>query len=200
MKILLFDDHKLLGESLSMAISEYEEIQICDFVSKETEFYKALENKSYDILLLDINLKNSATKNGFEILEEINEKYPDMKIIILSSYDMPLYREKAFELGATDFINKSIEIEDLVKKLINAENEKKHHRKEKVLEKLTEREIEVLKEICTGKVKKDIAQNLFISERTLYNHIQNIYDKLQVSNTLEAYNVAIKLGYIEPLM
>ncbi|MFR8311214.1 LuxR C-terminal-related transcriptional regulator [Blautia wexlerae] len=49
-------------------------------------------------------------------------------------------------------------------------------------------------------MKKKIAKNLFISERTLYNHIQNIYDKLEVSNTVEAYNKAIKLGYIEPLM
>ena len=51
-----------------------------------------------------------------------------------------------------------------------------------------------------GDIKKKIAKNLFISERTLYNHIQNIYDKLEVSNTVEAYNKAIKLGYIEPLM
>ena len=65
---------------------------------------------------------------------------------------------------------------------------------------LTNREINVLKSICTGKTKKELAKELFISERTLYNHIQNIYDKLEVSNTVEAYNKAIKLGYIEPLM
>ena len=58
----------------------------------------------------------------------------------------------------------------------------------------------MLKSICTGKTKKELAKELFISERTLYNHIQNIYDKLEVSNTVEAYNKAIKLGYIEPLM
>lgn len=200
MKILLFDDHKLLGDSLSVAISEYEEIQACDFVSDEIGFYKALENQCYDVLLLDINLKEASKQNGFGILEDLAKKYPDMKIIILSSYDMPLYREKAFELGARDFINKSIEIEDLVKILINTGANKNSDSKERVLEKLTVREVEILKEICTGKVKKEIAEELFISERTLYNHIQNIYDKLQVSNTLEAYNKGIKLGYIEPLM
>ena len=68
------------------------------------------------------------------------------------------------------------------------------------IEVLTEREIEILRAICKGDIKKKIAKNLFISERTLYNHIQNIYDKLEVSNTVEAYNKAIKLGYIEPLM
>ena len=60
--------------------------------------------------------------------------------------------------------------------------------------------VEILRAICKGDIKKKIAKNLFISERTLYNHIQNIYDKLEVSNTVEAYNKAIKLGYIEPLM
>ncbi len=199
MRILLFDDHKLLGASLSVAILEHDEIQVCDFVSEETEFYKALEANPYDILLLDINLKGVSKQNGFEILKELAGKYPDMKIVILSSYDMPLYKDKAFELGAADYINKSVEVEDLVKNIVNI-GKTKPRKEDEVLEKLTEREVQILREICTGKVKKEIAKDLFISERTLYNHIQNIYDKLQVSNTLEAYNEAIKLGYIEPLM
>ena len=62
------------------------------------------------------------------------------------------------------------------------------------------REIEVLRELVKGDDKKKIAQKLFISEKTLYNHLANIYDKLGVSNAIEAYNKAMDLGYIDPVM
>ena len=89
---------------------------------------------------------------------------------------------------------------ELSKKIEEISCNKTYYNKIPNIEVLTEREIEILRAICKGDVKKKIAKNLFISERTLYNHIQNIYDKLEVSNTVEAYNKAIKLGYIEPLM
>lgn len=199
MKLLLFDDHKLLAESLARALSEYNEIDQCDFAFKEDEFYKKLKNNTYDILLLDINLKDASSLNGFDLLEQVKKDYPDLKIVILSSYDMPLYRQKALEKGASDFINKSVEIEDLVKRLEQVKLGK-HGKVKESPDQLTEREIEILQEIVKGKIKKDIAKELFISERTLYNHIQNIYDKLGAKNAIEAYNKAIKLGYIEPLM
>jgi two-component system secretion system response regulator SalR len=141
-KILLFDDHRLFGESLKKLLIESQFVSLCYYVERENDFFRTFREKEFDIILLDINLKNSSEKNGFEILADI-----------LSDIEV-----------------------------------------------LTEREIEILRAICKGDIKKKIAKNLFISERTLYNHIQNIYDKLEVSNTVEAYNKAIKLGYIEPLM
>ena len=65
---------------------------------------------------------------------------------------------------------------------------------------LTDSEKMVLKELVKGSTKKDIANKLFISERTLYNHISNIYSKLEVNNAIEAFNKAMELGYIDPLM
>lgn len=69
-----------------------------------------------------------------------------------------------------------------------------------LLDCLTDREVEIIKAIGTGKTKHEIAKDLYISERTLYNHIQNIYEKLDATNSIEAYNKAIILGYINPLM
>lgn len=69
-----------------------------------------------------------------------------------------------------------------------------------LLDPLTDREAEIIKAIGTGKTKHEIAQELYISERTLYNHIQSIYDKLGAKNAIEAYNKAIALGYITPLI
>lgn len=149
--------------------------------------------------MLDINLKDSSSLNGFDLLLKTKKENTELKIVILSSYDLPLYKKKAFDNGASDFINKSIEIEDLVMrlKLVMTNDGKKS---EKYDDLLTESKIVILKEICDGVTRKELAKKLFISERTLYNHIQNIYEKLEVHNAIEAYNKAIKLGYIEPLM
>lgn len=199
MRIIIFDDHKLFGESLKRVLLDSEVVDSCDFVSNEISFYNSIENSKYDIVILDINLKGESEVSGFEVLVSIKAKYPKQKVVILSSYDMPLYEKKAFENGATDFINKSVEVKDLILRLekafkgssVNSSNYE---------ESLTEREKEILKEICKGKIKKELAKELYISERTLYNHIRNIYDKLGVSNSIEAYNKAIEHGYIEPLM
>lgn len=200
MKILLFDDHRLFGESLKKLLIESQFVSLCYYVERENDFFRTFREKEFDIILLDINLKNSSEKNGFEILADILSINPDSKVVILSSYDMPIYKKMAFDKGAADFINKSVSMEELVERLKRVLCNKTYYNKIPDIEVLTEREIEILRAICKGDIKKKIAKNLFISERTLYNHIQNIYDKLEVSNIVEAYNKAIKLGYIEPLM
>lgn len=180
--------------------NQHQFVSLCYYVERENDFFRTFREKEFDIILLDINLKNSSEKNGFEILADILSINPDSKVVILSSYDMPIYKKMAFDKGAADFINKSVSMEELVERLKRVLCNKTYYNKIPDIEVLTEREIEILRAICKGDIKKKIAKNLFISERTLYNHIQNIYDKLEVSNTVEAYNKAIKLGYIEPLM
>lgn len=133
------------------------------------------------------------------MLEEIIKKDSNHKVIIVTSYDMPLYKSKALRIGASDFVDKAVDFDELItviKRVFVGEN----NTEENNLDILTEREIEVLIEICEGTTKKEVAQKLFISERALYNHIQNIYMKLEVKNTVEAYNKAIVLGYIDPII
>ena len=128
------------------------------------------------------------------------EIYPDINVVILTSYDLKNYKDTAYKLGVKDFINKSVDIDDLIERLVRV-NEGKHkifNINDKPL--LTDSEKIVLKELVKGSNKKDIANKLFISERTLYNHISNIYSKLGVNNAIEAFNKAMKLGYIDPLM
>ncbi|PMB84302.1 hypothetical protein CJ205_00740 [Dolosicoccus paucivorans] len=103
-------------------------------------------------------------------------------------------------MGAKDFINKSVEIDELVCRLKSVFEGCAVKQRPAVQDPLTDRERQVLNELIKGTTKKDIAKQLFISERTLYNHIANIYDKLDVTNALEAYNKAMDLGYIDPVM
>lgn len=196
MKILLLDDHKILGQSIKMLLEEESDVT-CDYISSSENLMEALEN-SYDILLLDINLK--AEKTGLDLVEEILKRYPKQKIVILTSYDLVNYRKVAFDLGVKDFINKSVEASELVNRLRSVNGGGKIKNSPQILETLTEREVEVLREMIKDENKKDIAKKLFISERTLYNHISNIYEKLGAKNIVEAYNRAMELGYIDPVM
>ena len=193
----MLDDHKLFGQSLKMLLEEQEEIS-CTYVSKVQEFLKMKEKEVYDIFLIDINLKDDRT--GLELIKDLLADKPEQNIIVLTSYDLDNYKDMAFDLGVRDFINKSVEIEEMLVRLKNVYQGKSPSRKTLILEALTQREIEVLKELVKGADKKKIAQKLFISERTLYNHLANIYDKLGASNAIEAYNKAMELGYIGPVM
>lgn len=198
MKILLLDDHKIFGESLRLLLEERE---ISCFYTNEIEKFYAEMKKDYDIFLVDINLKRDET--GFDILDKIYDFDKNKKVVILTSYDMINYKRKAEEKGTRDFINKSVEVDELIERLERVYRDEKVLSKDQcpdLLEALTKREEEILTELVKGLNKKEIADKLFISERTLYNHIANIYAKLGAKNLVEAYNTAMELGYIKPIM
>lgn len=199
MKILLFDDHKIFGESLSKLLEDREEISICHYVSNETEFWKSLSAEEWDIVLLDVNLRDQSKVSGIDLIERIYSRQAQIKVVVLSSYDMPVYRQEALKRGAVSYINKSTSAEELVK-ILTAISEGCKSTVPVLLDPLTDREVEIIKAIGTGKTKHEIAKDLYISERTLYNHIQHIYEKLDAKNFIEALKKAIKMGYIEPFM
>ncbi|OLR64357.1 response regulator [Peptoniphilus porci] len=197
MKIILLDDHKIFGESLKMLLEEQDDI-LCDYVSKAQDFLKMIQKNAYDIFLIDINLKDD--KTGLDLIKNLVDYNPKQKIIVLTSYDLDNYKDMAFKLGVKDFINKSVETHELLERIKNVNNGNYKKMNKSIINPLTNREIEVLKELIKGGSKKDIAMKLFISERTLYNHIANIYHKLQAKNIVEAYNKAMEIGYINPVM
>lgn len=194
MKIIILDDHKIFGESLRALLMENTEISQCDFVSKVEEFFEKIEVNSYDVCLLDINLdKNS----GFEVLNNLSERKVKFKTVILSSYTNPIYKKKALDLGAAGYLSKSIDSKVLIEKLCQINNGFSFKDENLIEIPLTKREEEVLKELITGKTNTQIAKDLYISERTLYHHIENIYEKLGVENKVELYGKALELGYID---
>ena len=197
MNLILLDDHKLFAESMKVLLDSQKEITFCDICLNVDEFFEKLNKSVYDIILLDINLKYELT--GLDLIKQLLENNFSYKIVILTSYDLENYKKIALDLGAKDFINKSTGIDELMKRLRKVyEGETINYNSK--LEKLTSREQEILNELIKGFSKKDIAKKLYISERTLYNHLSNIYEKLGVTNAIEAYNRAIELGYIKPVM
>ena len=198
--ILLVDDHVLFSKSLEIALSDYSEIETFKSIHDISLLDKFIEEDAPDILLMDINLKNITSEDGLELAKQILHGHPEQKIVILSGYDLPVYRNEAKKIGAKGFINKNTEPEMLIaflsqimqgKLIFNGSNP--------FLEELTDCEKQILQLIAGGRKRKEIAGTLYISERTLSNHLQHIFEKLDVSSSVEAVTKAIQLGYLPPI-
>ncbi len=198
--ILLVDDHVLFSKSLEIALSDYPEIKTFKSINDISLLDKFIEEDAPDILLMDINLKNIASEDGLELAKQILHRHPEQKIVILSGYDLPVYRNEAKKIGAKGFINKNTEPEMLVSFLSQvSQGAVIFNRKIPFLEELTESEKQILRHMADGMKRKEIAATLYISERTLSNHLQHVFEKLDVTSSVEAVTKAIQMGYIPPL-
>lgn len=151
---------------------------------------------------MDINLGNLSDVDGLEIASNLLKSNPAVKIIILTGYDLPVYRHEAKKRGISGFLNKNINPDDLLTSLINIFHGNTcfpSETDEIIIEELTSMEKKILQLIGSGKKRKYVADELYMSERTLSNHLQHIFEKLAVSSTLEAVTKAIQLGYITPI-
>lgn len=156
-----------------------------------------IKEKDIDIILLDINLGSMSEKNGLQVAEEILQAIPNVKLVILTGYDLPVYSYEAEKIGVKGFLNKDVLPDELLKVLIHI-NEGNNYFSMPVqhIEELTPNEKKILQYLCDGHKRKEIAMLMFVSERTVSNHIQHIFDKLQVSSALEAVTKGLKLGYV----
>ncbi len=158
---------------------------------------KQIATELPDILLIDINLGGLTDEDGLMLTQHLLERFPDQKIVILSGYNLPVYRKEAKRIGARGFISKDVEPDELLHILSTIKNGATHFPREEVfIEELTDGERKVLELVASGVRRREIAEQLFISERTVSNHLQHIFEKLQVSSTVEMITKAIKLGYI----
>lgn len=200
MKVLLVDDHTLFSESLSIALSDFSEIEKFSSTKDIEKLAYTIQYQQPDIIMVDINLGKLTEEDGLFLSNHILKQFPEQKIVILSGYDLPAYRKEAKKIGIKGFINKEVEPEELVHILCAIQKGAVYFMKEDILlEDLTDSEKRVLKLMAAGYKRKEIADKLFISERTVSNHLQHIFEKLQVNSMVEAVTKAIQLGYISPI-
>lgn len=198
MKILLIEDHKMMASSLKEFLEKDKFFEI-DLL----EDLKNLEDinflSSYDILLVDINLRGfEESLNGLDLAEKILNKDKNIKIVILSGYDLFFYGERAKSLGAYAFISKEEDMESLRNKLREVYlHDKKFFKEKEIIENLTEKEIEIVKLYCSGLKRSQVAKELFISERSLAVMLNRIYQKLYINNYQELMKKAMDLGIID---
>ncbi|MEN9999720.1 MAG: hypothetical protein RI922_2710 [Bacteroidota bacterium] len=181
-------------------------------VSNGEELLLELNKTSIDILILDIEMP---IMNGFEALQLISKNHPVIKVIILSSYYENEMIYQALTSGAKGFLPKHAEIETVIEainlvadnnyffdekitpQLISRLQTSSREFKQNELSLLSERELEVLPLICEGLKNKEIANKLFISERTVENHRKNIFVKTNSKNAFGLIVYAIKNGLIK---
>lgn len=148
-------------------------------------------------ILMSVYIGGLTDEDGLMLTQHLLERFPDQKIVILSGYNLPVYRKEAKRIGARGFISKDVEPDELLHILLTIKDGATHFPREEVfIEELTDGERKVLELVASGVRRREIAEQLFISERTVSNHLQHIFEKLQVSSTVEMITKAIKLGYI----
>lgn len=203
--VMLADDHVLIREGIKQLLEFDGSMKVIAEASDGIECLEKLKNIKPDILLLDINMPNM---NGIDVLKELKEKNDPLKVLILTVHSEVEYLVKAVDIGANGYILKdsgSAELKQAINavidegsyiqpNLIPALNSRLINRdmdKEK-LASLTKREVEILTQVACGMFNKEIAVNLNISERTVKNHISNIFKKIDASDRTQAAVFAIR--------
>ncbi len=204
-KVMIADDHSLIREGIKQLLEFDGSIEVIAQAADGMECINVLDSCKPDILLLDINMPNM---NGLDVLSELKRKRSDLKILILTVHNEVEYLVKAMDTGADGYVLKdsgSAELKDAIFKvmegtqvvepsLVPALNSRLINRdidKEKI-DSLTKREVEILKQIAGGRFNKEIAESLNITERTVKNHISNLFKKIDVNDRTQAAVFAIR--------
>ena len=197
MKILLIDDHKLFSQSIKLILEFSEDIERVDLID---DFSSVLDfpYNDYDIVLIDINLTSLYQEDGLSLAQTIIKNGCSTKIVILTGYSKKMYEYRAKRMGAWGFLDKSIAPGELIQNLIEIYQGRKIFSDEVVVDVLTLREIEILELVRNGLSIDDICEKVYVSKRTVSNHLANIFSKLGVSSRQEAIHIAEQLGYFSP--
>ena len=209
-KIMIVDDHSMLREGLKQLLELDGDVIVVGEAGNGEECLKLLEQLHPDVLLLDINMP---VMNGLKMLEILRKsRYRNQKVLILTIHNEIEYLMKAMEIGIEGYVLKDSE-SAVLKKAIYKVHEGGQYidftmvpmlnakvSEEKKLDdedKLTRREIEVLKLLAEGLFNKEIAYKLSISEKTVKNHVSNIFKKSGVFDRTQAAVYAIKNNIVE---
>ncbi len=210
-KILLVDDHKIFTEgvaSLLLHEPDFEVVGECQKVEQVKDFLKKI---SIDVILLDINLGG---ESGLDICKFIVEHNPSIKILAMSMYNDESFITRMMKNGASGYILKNTSADELLK-AIRTVYQGKLYQSAEVLEvilrglsrqkqqerslyqiRFTRREKEVLDLIAKGKTTREIANHLFLSEKTIETHRSNLFSKFDVKNVTSLLKIAAEYGYV----
>ena len=186
MKILLVDDHKLIGKSLEMTLKNYADVKEFRYISDPITVFEMIETYRPSIILMDIHM---GMFNGLELGEEVLRK-TKTKLVFLSGFDLAEYRDKAIGIGANGFLDKHIAVDSLI------ENLKKISYEDKKIFPQTSRH-DLKHNLITPREKQSaIASKMNITDRTLRNYVYSINEKLETNSAIASVVKAIELGII----
>lgn len=209
MKILLCDDQAVIRDGLEMLLTLEKDFQVVGTAQDGAEAVELAAQKGPDIVLMDLKMPGT---NGIEATRQIHARFPEMKIIVLTTYDDDEWVFDAIRAGASGYLLKDTPRQKIVEairgtmegksfvdpaiagKLMNQVASNQKQPTSLLVEKLTERELDVLRLIAKGFNNSDIAGQLHLSEGTVRNHVSAILEKLGVSDRTQAAVIAIQHG------
>jgi DNA-binding NarL/FixJ family response regulator len=209
-KVILADDHSMIREGIKQLLEISGEIQVIGEAADGIECLNLLKKMKADILLLDINMPKM---NGLQVLEKINKGQTDTKVLMLTVHNEIEYLIKAIDIGIDGYLLKDTGSAELKKAIFSIYNGEKYIQPEltpllnqKLVEKesdldklhsLTKRELQILKLIAEGLFNKEIGDRLDISERTVKNHVFNLFKKIDAADRTQAAVFAIRNNVVE---
>src|SRR5215510_6763986 len=201
-RVLSVDDHPLLHQGLATVIRNQSDMLLVAEASNGRDSVQRYREHKPDVTLMDLRLPDMS---GIDAMIAIRSEFPDARVIILTTFAGDAEIQRALEAGARAYLLKSMPPKELVdvirqvhagKKRIPAEIAA-HLAEHYSDEALTEREIEVLKEIAGGNRNRDIAEKLFITEETVKVHIKHLMEKLGASDRTQAVAIGVRRGIIQ---
>ncbi len=206
-RIMIVDDHEVVRLGLIALLEQNSQYQVVAQADNALEAIKKVETYKPDIVLMDIRLPGMS---GIEACEQINKKYPDTKVIMLTSFAEDEMLFSAIKAGASGYVLKQINAKDLINSIESVargeasldpaviqrvfQEVRKAVREEEAsaFAALSQQERMVLKLVSEGKTNREIAQNLFLGEGTVRNYVSSILSKLNVANRAEAAAYAVE--------
>lgn len=208
-KVMIVDDHSMIREGIKQLLELDGEFEVIEEAKDGEECIEKLQKTNPDILLLDINMPKM---NGLEVLQKINKLKYKVKILVLTVHNEVEYLLKAVDIGVNGYLLKDSEIAELKKAIVTVVNGEDYiqpslipmlnaklidnNKDNEKIEKLTKRELEVLKQLAVGKINRQIAEDLQISERTVKNHVSSIFKKIDVKDRTQAAVFTIRNNLI----
>lgn len=214
-RVLIADDHQVVREGLSAILKTKEDIEVVGVAKDGVEAVEKTRQLLPDVVLMDISMPRM---NGVEATREIKRENPHIGVVVLTMYAEEEYIFDLVKAGATGYLLKDADSSQIVKairaisegeslihpsvasKILNEFSllaEGKGRKPGRLEHDLTDREITVLKLVAEGKTNKEIANALELSEKTVKNHVRNIFHKLHVYDRTQAAIHAIRKGLIE---
>lgn len=207
LKILLVDDHEVVRLGLKSLLSHYPEFEVVAEASTADQAIDLAKRYKPDVVVMDIRLQG---KSGIEATREIVGENEDIKVIMLTSFAEDELLFDAISAGASGYVLKQIDSTELINALerigrgealldpavtqqvFKRMRESSRKAQQEAFADLTEQELKVLAHVARGKRNKEIAQEVFLSEKTVRNYVSSILSKLALSTRAEAAAYAVK--------